>query len=188
MREASPQVESCCSNESPEQDFSVRAAAEAAGMSDRRCREWIRRADRGEPLTDRSSRPHATSAITPDTRAQVVSLRRERRTMRQVARIAGVSLSTVARVCKAEGLSRLWSLEPPPPPVRYEHETPGDMLHIDTKRLGRFDRPGHRVTRQRCTARANKASSSPSSRPMITRASPSLASSRTSTATALASS
>lgn len=132
-----------------EQGYSVRAASEAAGMSDRRCREWIRRAERDEPLTDRSSRPHSTTAISSETRERVVSLRRERRTMRQVARIAGVSLSTVARICKTEGLSRLRSLEPPPPPVRYEHEAPGDLLHIDTKRLGRFDKPGHRVTRKR---------------------------------------
>src|SRR6476469_2500957 len=82
-------------------DWSVHAASEAAGMSDRRSREWIRRAERDEPLTDRSSRPHSTHAIRADTRAQVVSLRRERRTMRQVARIAGVCLSTVARICKA---------------------------------------------------------------------------------------
>ena len=132
-----------------EQGYSVRAASEAAGMSDRRCREWIRRAEREEPLTDRSSRPHSTNAITPETRARIVELRGERRTMRQVARLAGVGLSTVARVCKAEGLSRLRSLEPQPPPVRYEHDAPGDMLHIDTKRLGRFDHPGHRITRKR---------------------------------------
>lgn len=129
--------------------YSVRAASEAAGMSDRRCRDWIRRAHREEPLTDRSSRPLGTSAIAPDTRAQIIELRRERRTMRQVARVSGVSLSTVARVCKSEGLSRLRSLEPLPPPVRYEREVPGELLHIDTKRLGRFDRPGHRITRKR---------------------------------------
>ena len=129
--------------------FSVRAASEAAGMSDRRCREWIRRAERDESLADRSSRPHRTRAITAEQRDQILTLRRERRTMRQVARIAGVSLATVARVCKQEGLSRLRSLEPAPPPVRYERETPGELLHIDTKRLGRFDRPGHRVTRTR---------------------------------------
>lgn len=129
--------------------YSVRAASEAAGMSDRRSREWIRRARRDEPLTDRSSRPHSTKAITPKQRTQILELRRERRTMRQVARVAGVSLSTVARVCKAEGLSRLRSLEPPVPPIRYERETPGELLHIDTKRLGRFDRPGHRITRKR---------------------------------------
>lgn len=132
-----------------EQGYSVRAASEAAGMSDRRCREWIRRAERNEPLTDRSSRPHATQGVTGEKREQILMFRRERRTMRQVARIAGVSLSTVARICKREGLSRLRSLEPPPPPVRYERERPGELLHIDTKRLGRFDRPGHRVTRTR---------------------------------------
>lgn len=118
-------------------------------MSERRCREWIRRADREEPLIDRSSRPLATSAICGEKRAQIIELRRERRTMRQIARVAGVSLSTVARVCKSEGLSRLRSLEPLPPPVRYERERPGELLHIDTKRLGRFDRPGHRITRKR---------------------------------------
>jgi hypothetical protein len=69
--------------------------------------------------------------------------------MRQVARLAGVGLSIVARVCKAENMSRLRSLEPLPPPIRYEHDAPGDMLHIDTKRLGCFDQPGHRVTRKR---------------------------------------
>lgn len=129
--------------------YTVRAASEAAGMSDRRCREWIRRADRKEPLTDRSSRPLVTNGIGPEKRAQVIELRRERRTMRQVARVTGVSLSTVARICNSEGLSRLRSLEPLPPPVRYECETPGELLHIDTKRLGRFDRPGHRITRKR---------------------------------------
>jgi transposase InsO family protein len=132
-----------------EQGWSVRAVSEAVGMSDRRCREWIRRASRKEPLTDRSSRPLATNAIEPGKRAQIIELRRERRTMRQVARVTDVSLSTVARTCRSEGLSRLRSLEPPPPPVRYERETPGELLHIDTKRLGRFDRPGHRITRKR---------------------------------------
>ena len=132
-----------------EHGWSVRGASEAAGMSDRRGREWIRRAERNEPLTDRSSRPHSAKAISAETREQIVSLRHERRTMRQVARITGISLSTVARVCKVAGLSRLTSLEPLPPPIRYEHEAPGELLHIDTKRLGRFDRPGHRVTRKR---------------------------------------
>ena len=129
--------------------YSVRGASEAAGMSDRRGREWIRRAQREESLADRSSRPHTTNAIAGERREQILILRRERRTMRQVARIVGVSLSTVARVCKTAGLSRLRSLEPAPPPVRYERDTPGELLHIDTKRLGRFDQPGHRVTRKR---------------------------------------
>ncbi len=132
-----------------EHGWSVLAASEAAGMSDRRGREWIRRAGLGEPLTDRSSRPRRTRSIGAEVRIEIVNLRRERRTMRQIARIAGVSTSTVARVCKAEGLSRLRSLEPPAPPIRYERAHPGELLHIDTKRLGRFDRPGHRITRKR---------------------------------------
>jgi transposase InsO family protein len=132
-----------------EHGWSVRAASEAAGMSDRRSREWIRRARVDEALTDRSSRPRRSRSIGTDVRTQIVELRRERRTMRQIARIAGVSTSTVARVCRNEGLSRLRSLDPLPPPVRYERERPGELLHIDTKRLGRFDRPGHRITRKR---------------------------------------
>jgi transposase InsO family protein len=97
------------------QGWSVRAASEAAGMSDRRGREWVGRAAREEPLTDRSSRPHAGRATAASTR----------------------------------GLNRLRTLEPPPPPVRYERDHPGELLHIDIKRLGRFDRVGHRITRQR---------------------------------------
>lgn len=129
--------------------WSVRAASEAAGMSDRRAREWIRRASCQEPLTDRSSRPRRTRAIDPAKRDEIVTLRRERRTMRQIARIAGVSVSTVGRVCRSEGLSRLNALEPRPTPIRYERDHPGELLHVDTKRLGRFDRPGHRITRKR---------------------------------------
>ena len=132
-----------------EHAWSVRAASEAAGMSERRAREWVRRAGRDEPMTDRSSRPHNCRSIAPEIRTKILELRRERRTMRQVAALAGVSTSTVARVCKAEGLSRLRSLEPLPPPVRYERERPGELLHIDTKRLGRFDAVGHRITRKR---------------------------------------
>ena len=132
-----------------EHGWSVHAASEAAGMSERRGREWIRRARHDEPLTDRSSRPHHSRSTADETRTQIVLLRRERRTMRQIAKIAGVSTSTVARLCRAEGLSRLRSLEPLPPPIRYERDRPGELLHVDTKRLGRFDRPGHRVTRKR---------------------------------------
>ena len=130
-----------------EQGGSVREASAAVGISDRRGREWIRRARRDETLLDRSSRPHSSRSIDAVTRAGIVALRRERRTMRQIAQLAGVSISSVARVCRTVGLSRLRSLEPAPPPIRYERERPGELLHLDTKRLGRFDRPGHRVTR-----------------------------------------
>ena len=132
-----------------EQGWSVRAASEAVGITDRRGREWLRRADLGEPLTDRSSRPRSTHATPVATRWQIVALRRDWRTMRQIAKDVGVSASTVARVCRLAGLSRLKQLDAPPPPVRYECDHPGELVHVDIKRMGRFDRPGHRVTRKR---------------------------------------
>jgi transposase InsO family protein len=127
----------------------VREASVAAGISDRRAREWIRRAETGEPLTDRSSRPHRVAAVDAATRARIVTLRKEWRTMRQIAVVVGVSHSTVGRVCRAVGLSRLRQIEPTATPVRYERERAGELLHVDIKRLGRFDRVGHRITRRR---------------------------------------
>lgn len=131
------------------QGWSVREASEAAGISDRRGREWVRRARADEPLTDRTSRPHSSGSIALPIREQVVLLRRERRTMHQIAGVAGISVSSVARICREAGLSRLKNLEPVGPTVRYERDSPGELLHIDTKRLGRFDQPGHRITRKR---------------------------------------
>jgi transposase InsO family protein len=132
-----------------EQGWSVRAASEAAGMSDRRVREWIRRGAATEPLTDRSSRPHSGRATSAATREQIISLRRQWRTVRQIAKAVQLSSSTVARICRAAGLSRLRHIEPPAVPVRYEKERPGELIHVDIKRLGRFDRVGHRITRRR---------------------------------------
>jgi len=132
-----------------EQGWSVREASEAVGISDRRGREWIRRSAAGEPLTDRSSRPHHSRVIDQRTRDWVLRLRREWRTMRQIALAVGVSQSTVSRICRSAGLSRLRQLEPVAVPVRYEREHPGELLHVDIKRLGRFDRVGHRITRRR---------------------------------------
>lgn len=127
----------------------MRGASEAAGMSDRRGREWIRRTERGEPLIDRSSRPRSTRTIAVALRVRILELRRQWLTVRQIAQAVGVSASTAARVCRAAGLSRLKQLDAPPPPVRYERAQPGEPLHIDVKRLGKFDKPGHRITRRR---------------------------------------
>ena len=132
-----------------EQEWSVRAASAAAGMSDRRGREWIRRGIADEALTDRSSRPHSGRTTTAAVRVKIIELRRQWRTVRQVAKEVGVSSSTVARICRSAGLSRLRQLEPPAVPVRYEKERPGELIHVDIKRLGRFDRVGHRITRRR---------------------------------------
>jgi transposase InsO family protein len=63
--------------------------------------------------------------------------------------VAKISLSSVARICRGAGLSRLKNLEPPGPTIRYERDEPGELLHIDTKRLGRFDQVGYRITRKR---------------------------------------
>ncbi len=67
----------------------------------------------------------------------------------RIASHAGGSASTVSRVLARAGLSRLSDLQPAKPVIRYEHEAPGDMLHIDTKKLGRIVRPSHRVTSNR---------------------------------------
>jgi transposase InsO family protein len=132
-----------------EQGWSAHAASEAAGISERRGREWLRRWRANEPMTDRSSRPHAIEATEEAIRNRVLSLRREWRTVRQIGVVVGVCASTVARICRAAGLSRLRHVEVPAVPVRYERENAGELLHVDIKRLGRFDRVGHRITRKR---------------------------------------
>ena len=68
----------------------------------------------------------------------------------QIARSVGVSESTVSRVLARANLSKLSDLRPTEPVQRYEHDAPGDLLHIDTKKLGRIVRPSHRVTGNRC--------------------------------------
>ena len=101
-------------------------------------------------LRDRSSRPHSsprqTSLATCD---GVEALRRQRYTMDQIAAETGLSRATVSRILKHRGLSLLACLEPKPPRPRYERETPGEIIHIDIKKLGRFNRPGHRITGDR---------------------------------------
>lgn len=132
-----------------ESGWSLQKAAEAAGLSARRAREWVRRGERDEPMTDRSSRPHRSRTVSSGQRSLVVALRRTRMTERRIAVLAGVSLSTVGRICRREGLHRLSRIDPPPPARRYERDRPGELLHLDVKRLGRFDQMGHRITRRR---------------------------------------
>ena len=116
------------------QEWSLSAAAEAAGMSVRRAREWRRRARANEPLLDRSSKPvHQARQIANEERSRIIELRRQRMTIRQIAKEVGRSVATVGRVCRAAGLGRLSKLDPPPPIHRYEHAAAGDMLHLDTK-------------------------------------------------------
>jgi len=101
-------------------------------------------------LVDASSRPaRSPRSIDPAKASAVVELRRKRLTHARIAAALGLSRSTVGRVLKRAGLSLLSDLEPAEPLVRYEHEAAGDMLHIDIKKLGRIERPSHRVTGKR---------------------------------------
>lgn len=135
-----------------QQGLTIGAAALAHGVTPPTVRKWLGRfLALGEVgLADASSRPaHSPRAIASSKALAVVELRRRRLTQGRIACALGVSKSTVNRVLARAGLSRLADLEPAEPVVRYEHEAPGDMLHIDTKKLGRIVRPSHRVTGNR---------------------------------------
>ena len=124
-------------------------AARAYGISVPSVRKWVGRyLAQGEAgLVDRSSRPQCSPrAISAAKILGIVELRRRRLTHARIAASLGVSKSTVGRVLRRAGLSRLRDLQPCEPVVRYEHEFPGDLVHIDTKKLGRIERMGHRVT------------------------------------------
>jgi transposase InsO family protein len=128
------------------------AAASTYGVSVPTVRKWsgryLRQGRAG--LLDRSSRPaRSPRAIAPEVAQQIADLRRRRLTQARIARSTNVSASTVSRVLARVGLSRLADLEPSEALVRYEHAHPGDLLHIDTKKLGRIERMGHRITGDR---------------------------------------
>jgi transposase InsO family protein len=128
------------------------AAARDAGVCPRTARKWVARYKIGgiEGLRDRSSRPHRLYRPTPRAIVeQVEALRRQRWTGKQIAAEVGVSPATVSRILKRLGLNRITALEPAEPIRRYEREHPGDLIHIDIKKLGRFDRVGHRITGDR---------------------------------------
>jgi transposase InsO family protein len=132
-----------------------KAVAEAAGVSVRTVRKWVDRYRREGTagLQDRSSRPHRLHRPTPQAVVeQVEALRRQRRTGKQIAAELRISPATVSRILKRLGLNRIGSLEPAAPVRRYERERPGELIHIDIKKLGRFARTGHRATgnRQGC--------------------------------------
>jgi transposase InsO family protein len=125
------------------------AAAGVYGVSVPTVRKWLARymAEGEAGLRDRSSRPVTSPRSTASSIVAAISdLRRRRLTQARIARSIGVSGSTVSRVLARAGLSRLSALEPGEPLLRYEHAHPGDLLHIDTKKLGRIERMGHRIT------------------------------------------
>ena len=127
-------------------------AAEAAGVSLRTARKWLRRYEEQglEGLADRSSRPRRTRlTVDAELERSIEQLRRLRMPMRRIAQLVGRSVSTVSRWLARLGLSSLKALDPVRPVVRYEHVAPGEMLHMDTKKLGCIVRPSHRVTGDR---------------------------------------
>jgi transposase InsO family protein len=128
------------------------AAAAAHGVSAPTARKWLGRyliqGDAG--MADSSSRPvRSPRALAPGRALAIVELRRRRLTQARIAQALDVSASTVSRVLARAGLSKLRDLEPVEPVQRYEHGAPGELLHIDIKKLGRIERPSHRVTSDR---------------------------------------
>ncbi len=132
------------------ENWSVTAAAEAAGVSERTVYRWLRRwRDEGKRgLADRSSRPHRspTQLARPKVEA-IEKLRRLWMTAAQIAEMLGLALSTVSVWLKRIGLGKRSRLEPPEPPNRYERRHPGELVHTDIKTLGRISvrGAGHRV-------------------------------------------
>jgi transposase InsO family protein len=134
--------------------MSLTGAAEAAGISRRTAFKWRRRfREAGEAaLVDRSSRPHRMPRQAhPVQIEEVLRLRKRRSTGPQIADRVGLSTATVARILARHGLSRLKSLEPKEPVVRYQRDHPGELIHVDIKKLGRIGRIGHRIHGDRTT-------------------------------------
>jgi transposase InsO family protein len=130
--------------------WSITEAAEAAGVSDRTCWKWVGRyGAEGEPgLLDRSSAPRSVPARTSEERVgAIAALRKLRLTGQEIALALGMPASTVSGILTRIGLGKLSRLEPPEPANRYERERPGELIHIDVKKLGRIQGgAGKRIT------------------------------------------
>jgi transposase InsO family protein len=129
-----------------------KAVATAFGVDIKTVHKWLARFVAAGPagLEDRSSRPKRLREPTPpQTVERIIALRRQRLTGKQIAQETGVSPATVSRILRAAKLSRAKDLEPAPPVVRYERKAPGELIHLDIKKLGRFEKVGHRITGDR---------------------------------------
>ena len=132
-----------------ESGSTLAAAAAAANVSTRTAAKWVGRfrVDGRAGLTDRSCRPHRLYRPTRAEQVELVEvLRRQRWTGLGIAQQTGLSRTTVSRILRRHKLNRMRDLEPRPPVLRYEHPNPGDLLHLDIKKLGRIAKPGHRIT------------------------------------------
>ena len=127
----------------------IRAVACAFAVSDKTVRKWVSRfrSEGAAGLRDRSSRPHCSPRRTKkELETEVERLRRLRWTCDRIAQATELSKATVSRILRRLGLNRLKSLEPAEPVQRYEHQSPGDLLHLDIKKLARIGVVGHRIT------------------------------------------
>jgi len=141
-----------------EEEWTLTSAAEAAEVSVRTARKWVARyrADGEAGLVDRSSAPSSCPWQTSEDRVvAIAALRRVRLTGPEIAEVLGMACSTVSAILKRIGLGKLSRLEPLEPPNRYEKRAPGELIHIDVKKLGRIGArgAGHRVTGRRDTHR-----------------------------------
>jgi transposase InsO family protein len=136
-----------------DQGWTVAAAAASAGVSVRCARKWTSRYRLEGPagLVDRSSAPRRVANRTPDDRvAAIVRLRRLRFTAAEIAETLGMALSTVSGILSRSGMGRLGRLGLEQP-VRYERCRPGELIHIDVKKLGRVRGVGHRISGSRAS-------------------------------------
>jgi transposase InsO family protein len=134
------------------QGQSARSIAQALGISVRTVRKWVarERAEGAAGLEDRSTRPkRSPKRLSAAKIERVVGLRLQRLTGEEIAQRLGLPRSTVAAHLSQLGMGRLPPLHPPPPVIRYERARPGELIHIDTKKLGRFQHLGHRITGDR---------------------------------------
>ena len=127
----------------------VADSAQAAGVSARTAYKWLarQRAGGAAALHDRRPVPgRCPHRLAAEIVAAIERLRRQRRSGPAIARQLGLARSTVGAVLRRRGLGRLSALDPKPPAVRYERQRPGELIHIDTKKLGRIDGIGHRIS------------------------------------------
>jgi transposase InsO family protein len=126
-----------------------KAVATAFGVCAKTVSKWVARfqAEGEAGLLDRSSRPHRLHRPTPQAKVEEIErLRRQRWTGKQIAAETGISPATISRVLRRLGLNKLSALEPAEPVRRYEREKPGELIHLDIKKLGRIGSVGHRIT------------------------------------------
>ena len=133
--------------------------AQAMGVSVTTLKKWLRRfrAEGVSGLQDRSSRPHhSPRQLCESLRQGIVSLRRERRSGRFIAARLQVSTASVSRILRRAQLSRWRELEPKVPVIRYERQEPGELIHLDIKKLGRIKGIGHRIHGHQDNAHRNR--------------------------------